>query len=46
MIGKNKMKDWKAAIRTWEKPNNEPNWLNKNIDQEIASEEEQKGIER
>ena len=46
MIGKNKMKDWKAAIRTWEKPNNEPNWLNKNIDQEIASEEEQKRIEK
>jgi hypothetical protein len=21
MIGKNKMKDWKAAVRTWEKPN-------------------------
>jgi hypothetical protein len=20
MIGKNKMKDWKAAVRTWEKP--------------------------
>ena len=22
MIGKNKMKDWKAAVRTWEKPSN------------------------
>ena len=24
MIGKNKMKDWKAAVRTWEKRRNEP----------------------
>ena len=24
MIGKNKMKDWKAAIRTWEQRNNKP----------------------
>lgn len=24
MIGKNKMKDWKAAIRTWEQRNNRP----------------------
>lgn len=23
MIGKNKMKDWKAAVRTWEKPKND-----------------------
>jgi hypothetical protein len=23
MIGKNKMKDWKAAVRTWEEPVNE-----------------------
>lgn len=22
MVGKNKMKDWKAAVRNWEKPNN------------------------
>lgn len=25
MIGKNKMKDWKAAVITWEKPNNSEN---------------------
>ena len=35
-IGKNKMKDWKAAIRTWEKRDNKkpkilPNWYNKEI---------------
>ena len=24
MIGKNKMKDWRAAVRTWEKRNNGP----------------------
>jgi hypothetical protein len=23
MVGKNKMKDWKAAIRTWVKPKQE-----------------------
>lgn len=40
MIGKNKMKDWKAAIRTWESKSgvagktNEPvpEWFDKNID--------------
>ena len=25
MVGKNKMKDWKAAVRTWEKSNNYQN---------------------
>jgi hypothetical protein len=24
MIGKNKMKDWKAAVRTWEKAEDKP----------------------
>ena len=24
MIGKNKMKDWKAAVRTWERKENKP----------------------
>lgn len=36
MIGKNKMKDWKAAIRTWEKNSNSrqeigPAWLNQDL---------------
>ena len=26
MIGKNKMKDWKAAVRTWEKDNRKADW--------------------
>ena len=26
MIGKNKMKDWKAAVRTWEKDNKKTDW--------------------
>ena len=34
-VGKNKMKDWKACIRTWEqknkKENKEPEWFNKKI---------------
>jgi len=25
MIGKNKMKDWKAAVRTWEQRDSTPN---------------------
>ena len=24
MVGKNKMKDWKACVRTWEKTNTKP----------------------
>lgn len=30
MVGKNKMKDWKACVRTWEKKNNDnlPDWFN------------------
>jgi uncharacterized protein YdaU (DUF1376 family) len=42
MIGKNKMKDWKASVRTWEQKSNDPNWLNKEIKEEQLSEEEQK----
>ena len=35
-VGKNKMQDWKACVRTWEQRNNkqvkqEPNWLNQEI---------------
>lgn len=49
LIGKNKMKDWKAAIRTWERnrPSNQtkeqlPDWFDKNIEkQEISKEEQQ-----
>lgn len=30
MIGKNKMKDWKAAVHTWENSDNTPHTTNKN----------------
>lgn len=53
MIGKNKMKDWKAAIRTWERNDKQnikdtkkmkvvPSWYNKEIEnQEIDTETEE-----
>jgi predicted transcriptional regulator len=46
-IGKNKMKDWKAAIRTWEKRDNKkpkilPNWYNKEIENQEIDEESAK----
>ena len=36
MIGKNKMKDWRACVRTWEQRQNKktkiiPQWFNQNI---------------
>lgn len=38
LVGKNKMKDWKACVRTWEKRNVEkeitPEWLHKEIKRE------------
>lgn len=42
MVGKNKMKDWKACIRTWEKRTNNtlPTWFNQ--EQEINIEEKDK----
>lgn len=41
MIGKNKMKDFKACIRTWEQRQpKQPNWMNKDIKKEEATEEE------
>lgn len=49
MIGKNKMKDWKAAVRTWEKNHTQsnqpkeilPDWFDKEIEREEISEQEQ-----
>lgn len=53
-VGKNKMKDWKASVRTWEQRNkkentNVPSWFNKEIEKkkeyEITDEErEEYGI--
>ena len=46
-VGKNKMKDWKACIRTWEKSNKDkskeqlPEWFNKDIEKQEISKEEQ-----
>ena len=49
-VGKNKMKDWKACIRTWEcrdnkKRKEEPIWFNQDIEKEIASFQEQEEME-
>ena len=52
MIGKNKMKDWKACIRTWERKNDyttytiqTPNWFDKKTDKEEMTESEKKELE-
>jgi hypothetical protein len=51
-VGKNKMKDWKACVRTWEKRSNEnkklesrPEWFDKSYDTDQATNEEIKEIE-
>jgi hypothetical protein len=45
MIGKNKMKDWKACVRTWERTTNTkdiPSWFDKDIQKsELTSKEQQ-----
>ena len=43
MIGKNKMKDWKACVRTWERGNkrqeeNLPSWFGKEVKEEVNEE--------
>ncbi len=41
MVGKNKMKDWKASVRAWEKEikkDNVPEWFDKDIKQEDLTE--------
>jgi len=46
MIGKNKMKNWKACIRTWESKNktNEPKWFNENFQEQKLTIEEQQEL--
>ncbi len=43
-VGKNKMKDWKACVRTWEKRNTKaetkPEWFNKDIEVKQSTEED------
>lgn len=48
MVGKNKMKDWKACIRTWERKNNQdlPNWFNKDIKLQEMTKEEREEMAR
>ena len=48
MIGKNKMKDWKACVRTWEnryKQTDIPKWFDKNQHREKLTKEELKEME-
>ena len=44
MVGKNKMKDWRACIRTWEQKDKGgerlPDWMNNNNQREITQEEQ------
>lgn len=48
-VGKNKMKDWKATLRNWHRRQNgnskTPEWFNKKIDEEKATDEEMKKME-
>ena len=43
MVGKNKMKDWKAAIRTWERRNNKKSTMSK-LDSQISAWQEAKKL--
>ena len=49
-VGKNKMKDWKACIRTWEQRNGKkidnPEWMDKNIEKKESTLEEQEEINK
>ena len=49
MIGKNKMKDWKACVRTWEKQNktkdNVPEWFDKDIKNEQMTQQEEQELD-
>ena len=51
-VGKNKMKDWKACIRTWEQRNNKkqieepvPEWFNKELTNDPMSEEDKQEVD-
>ena len=43
MVGKNKMKDWKAAIRTWEKKHKNPKTMSR-LDAQISAWQEAKKL--
>ena len=48
-VGKNKMKDWKACVRTWEqrlsKKESVPDWFNKELTNDPMSEEEKQEVD-
>ena len=52
MVGRSKMKDWKATARRWSRTNNnpkdatKPSWLDKEITKDVVSEEEQKELDK
>ncbi len=54
MVGKNKMKDWKACVRTWEKSRNTkvvyqdkplPEWFGKDLETQRITKEEKESME-
>lgn len=49
-VGKNKMKDWKACLRTWEqrqqKSNSNPSWFKQDIKKEEVSKEEEEELKQ
>lgn len=50
MVGKNKMKDWKACVRTWEQRNKEnesnvPSWFGKEIKERERTEDEERELQ-
>lgn len=49
-VGKNRMKDWKACVRTWEqrlpKKESVPDWFNKELKNEPVSEEDEREMEK
>lgn len=52
LVGKSKMKDWKACIRTWERNNKSkqedidlPDWFNKDLNKEFEEQHNRESIE-
>lgn len=48
MVGKNKMKDWKACVRTWESKNKQedlPSWFNQEYKEREWNEDEQRELQ-
>jgi hypothetical protein len=46
MVGKNKMKDWKAAVRTWEQKEDKlPSWWNKDFKERERTEDEERQLQ-